>query len=93
MTTALKDLLSRAGWTALQTAAALLLADGAAQGITHISIPEYKAAGVTALAAALSAGKTVVVNHLSTHQSLKSQVATLRAVLATLAPPPAPPAA
>ena len=76
---ALIDLLARAGWTGAATGAALLIADGAARGVTHISIPEYKAAGLAAAAAALTALKTVVSNYLNTHQSLKSQVAALQA--------------
>ena len=95
---ALIDLLARAGWTGAATGAALLIADGAARGVTHISIPEYKAAGLAAAAAALTALKTVVSNYLNTHQSLKSQVAALQAQVnanAAVALPagPLPPAA
>ena len=93
---ALIDLLARAGWTGAATGAALLIADGAARGVTHISIPEYKAAGLAAAAAALTALKTVVSNYLNTHQSLKSQVEALSKQLNAQSgnvPPAAPPVA
>ena len=91
-----KDTLERAAYTAVATGAAILIADGAARGVTHISVADYKAAGVAALAGALTALKQFVVNYLNTHQSLKSQVEALSKQLNAQSgnvPPAAPPAA
>ena len=85
--------LERSAYTAVASGAALLLADGAAHGLTGISLADWKAALLSVAAGVLTAAKNVVTNYLSTHQSLKSQVATLQADLAKLTPPPAPPAA
>jgi hypothetical protein len=83
----------RSVYTALASGAALLIADGAAKGWTGISVPDWKAA-LTAVAAGLLTGaKNVVTNYLSTHQSLKAQVAALTAqVNAKTEVPAAPPA-
>lgn len=83
-----KDTLERAVYTALATGGAILIADGAARGVTHISVADYKAAGVAALAGALTALKQFVVNYLSTHQSLQAQVTALQKQLAAQAKPP-----
>ena len=83
----------RSAYTAVASGAALLLADGAAHGLTGISVADWKAALVAVAAGVLTGVKNVALNYLSTHQSLKSQVATLQADLAKLTPPPAPPAA
>ena len=87
LSTTIREALARAGYTALQTGGALLLADGAAKGITGISVADYKAAGVAALAGILSLAKTGVVNYLKTHRSLKSQVTALQAQVKALTPP------
>lgn len=90
LSTTVKDALTRAGYTVLASGGALLLADGAAKGVTGISVADYKAAGVAALAGVLSLLKTTALNYLKTHQSLKSQVSALEAqVKALTTPPPA----
>ena len=88
LSTTIKDALARAGYTVLATGGALLLADGAAKGVTGISVADYKAAGVAALAGILSLIKTAALSYLKTHQSLKAQVAALQADLAKLTTPP-----
>lgn len=84
MNTVIKDALARAGYTVLATGGSLLLADGAAHGLTGISVADYKAAGVAALAGLLSLAKTGALNYLNTHKSLKSQVTELQQQLAAL---------
>ena len=79
MNETLKDILTRAGYTVLATGGALLIADSAAKGVTHISMADYKAAGVAALAGLLSAGKTAALAYLATHKSLKAQLVALQA--------------
>lgn len=96
LSTTIKDALARAGYTVLATGGALLLADGAAKGVTGISVADYKAAGVAALAGLLSLVKTAVITYLNTHQSLKAQVEALSKQLNAQSgnvPPAAPPVA
>lgn len=71
--------LERSAYTALASGAALLLADGAAKGWTHISVGDWKTVGVSVAAGVLTAAKNVVTNYLSTHQSLRSQLEALQA--------------
>lgn len=85
----IRDALTRAGYTVLATGGALLIADSAAKGVTHISMADYKAAGVAALAGILSLIKTTALNYLANHQSLKAEVAALTAQVASLTPPQA----
>ena len=83
----------RSVYTAVASGAALLLADGAAHGLTGISVADWKAALVAVAAGLLTGAKNLGTNYLSTHQSLKSQVEALSKQLNKLTPPPAPPAA
>ena len=69
----------RSVYTAVASGAALLLADGAAHGLTGISVADWKAALVAVAAGLLTGAKNLVTNYLSTHQSLKSQVEALQA--------------
>ena len=76
----------RSIYTALATGAALLLADGAAKGVTHISMADWKAAVVAVASGALTGLKNLATNYLSTHQSLKAQVTALEAQVKALQP-------
>ena len=68
----------RSVYTALAAGAALLLADGAAGSFTNISVSDWKTALVAVAAGLLTGGKNIVLNYLSTHKSLKSQVLALQ---------------
>ena len=86
----------RSVYTAVASGAALLLADGAAHGLTGISVADWKAALVAVAAGLLTGAKNLVTNYLSTHQSLKSQVEALSKQLNAQSgnvTPAAPPAA
>ena len=78
--------LERSAYTAVASGAALLLADGAAHGLTGISVADWKAALVAVAAGVLTGVKNVVLNYLSTHQSLKAQLAALQAQITALEP-------
>ncbi len=78
--------LERSAYTALAAGASLLLADGAAHGLTGISVADYKTALIAVAAGVLTGLKNLVTNYLSTHKSLASQVAALQAQLKAQAP-------
>lgn len=76
--------LERSVYTAVATGASLLLADGAARGLTHISVADWKAALLAVGAGVLTGIKNVATNYLSTHQSLKVRVAALQSEVVKL---------
>ena len=71
--------LERSVYTAVASGASLLLADGAAHGLTGISVADWKAAVVAVAAGVLTGVKNVVTNYLSNHQSLRAQLVALQA--------------
>jgi hypothetical protein len=77
----------RSVYTAVASAAALLLADGAAKGVTGISVPDWKAALTALGAGVLTAAKNAVIGYLANHKSLKAQVTALEAEVKALQTP------
>ena len=87
--------LERSAYTAVASGAALLLADGAAKGLTGISMADWKTALIAVGAGILTGAKNIVITYLNTHKSLKSQVLALQTLVnlsetahAAAAPPP-----